>query len=399
MELKIVCKGLKGKHGKHWMVYRVKLGGASRSGLPDKESAKEIARKLLAWFAVHRRPLPWRAAYDPYAIWIAEVMLQQTQVNTMLPYYHRWMERFPDTASVTRAHSDELLKCWEGMGYYQRVRHIQQTARIVMREYGGALPDDYQELLRLPGIGRYTAGAIASLAFNREYPAVDGNVERIFARLFDLESSVKESPNRSLIWTVAKTLIPAGRARDFNQALMELGALVCVRKKPRCHECPLYLLCRAYQLETVDRRPVTTRKTIITALEAALGILIEDGRVFIQKRPNSGLMAGLWEFPGGKLRAGEAPEEALRRELMEELGIEVDGLAKVAVIKHGYTRFRVTLHCFVCKPLARNPRPQPRAAVDSRWVSVAELENYAFPAANQKLLEILGGDPALGSGA
>ena len=305
----------------------------------------EIAALLLRWFARHRRSLPWRRKHTPYETWIAEIMLQQTQVKTMLPYYQRWMQRFPGIKSVARASEDELLKHWEGLGYYARVKNIQRTAQILVRDGGGTFPEDHQALLRLPGIGAYTAGAIMSLAFNRPFAAVDGNTERVFARLFDLATPVKEKVNQGFIWSTARALIPEGQARSFNQALMELGALVCLPRNPECTQCPLETRCISRQLGTVNQRPVPGAKPGILQRTAALGVLVKGSHILIQKRPASGLMAGLWEFPGGKLEPGENPEKAVVREFQEELGLHIQPIKKIAVIKHSYTTFRITLHC------------------------------------------------------
>jgi A/G-specific adenine glycosylase len=349
----------------------------------------EIAALLLQWFARHQRSLPWRQKHTPYATWIAEIMLQQTQVKTVLPYYQRWMQRFPGVKHVARASEDELLKHWEGLGYYARVKNIRRTAQILVRDWGGKFPQDQQELLRLPGIGAYTAGAIMSLAFNRPYAAVDGNIERVFARLFDLATPVKEKANQGFIWSKAQALIPEGQARSFNQALMELGALVCLPRNPECAQCPLESFCISRQLRIVDQRPVPGAPPEILQRTAALGVLVKDGHVLVQKRPPSGLMAGLWEFPGGKLEPGESPEKAVVREFQEELGLQIQPIKKIAVIKHSYTTFRITLHCFLCLQHDENQQPTPRAAVAARWVSPQQLSQFAFPAANGKLLRIL----------
>jgi A/G-specific adenine glycosylase len=352
-----------------------------------KKSA--IAVRLLRWFASNRRSLPWREGHSAYETWISEIMLQQTQVKTMLPYYARWMRRFPDVLSIAETSEDELLKYWEGLGYYARARNICKTAQILMREFAGRFPEDHGEILALPGIGAYTAGAIMSLAYNRPFPAVDGNTERVFARLFNLQTPVKDKANQTFIWKMAREIIPEGQSRSFNQALMELGALVCLPQKPRCFQCPLARLCDSRRLGVVEQRPVAGERKKIVHRDAALGVLVKDGRIFIQKRPESGLMAGLWEFPGGKLEPGEDPMTALQREFHEELGLSIDAIKEVAVIKHSYTTFRITLYCYLCRLRDETLRPVLRAAVASRWVKPAELDRYAFPAANGRLLKIL----------
>jgi A/G-specific adenine glycosylase len=349
----------------------------------------QMSRRLLTWFDAHKRDLPWRKAYNPYEVWISEIMLQQTQVKTMLPYYRRWMERFPDIPSVAEASEGEILKHWEGLGYYSRALNIRKTARVLMHELDGAFPREHRTLLKLPGIGPYTAGAIMSLAFNEPYAVVDGNVERVFARVFDLSRPVKEKESRDFIWQTARNLIPEGRARELNQALMELGALVCLPKNPLCPHCPLTGFCESRRRGTVHLRPVPAKRKAVTAIEVAVGILVSRDRVLIQKRPPSGLMGGLWEFPGGKVREGETPDKALMRELKEELELKVTPSREIATLRHNYTSFRVTLHAFFCISDHGCRLPVLRAAEEARWVTTQELDDYAFPAANRKLIRII----------
>jgi A/G-specific adenine glycosylase len=359
-----------------------------REMIPKSKRAA-ISNQLLGWFARNKRPLPWRMDCSPYNIWISEVMLQQTRVETVIPYYLRWLQRFPDVEAVAEAPEDDILKHWEGMGYYSRAQNIQKTARILVSECAGEFPIDHQAILKLPGIGPYTAGAIMSLAFNQDYPAVDGNVERVLARVFDIKTPVKERATRALIGMLAQGLSPQGEARNFNQALMELGAVLCTPKNPLCSACPVDHFCASLRLAIVRDRPVPAKKKGTVPVEAALGILVRKGHIFIQKRGGSGLMPGLWEFPGGKIRAGESPEQALVREFSEELGIKIHPLHKIGVIKHQYTSFRVTLHCFLCRASDERQEPVLRGAVASRWVTTEEIAQFPFPAANGKLLKRL----------
>ena len=355
----------------------------------DNNKHSELRQTLLDWFGANKRDLPWRKDHSPYAIWISEIMLQQTQVKTVIPYFQRWMKRFPDVRSVAYGSEEELLKHWEGLGYYSRVRNIYRAAQVIERDFGGEFPREYRTVLGLPGIGRYTAGAIMSFAFNGNYPAVDGNVERVVARLFDLDSPIKEKKTQNFIWKTAGDLIPSGGARRFNQAIMELGAVICLPKRPQCPECPVRSLCKSYKSGTVERRPVSLPRKAPTPVEASVGVIVRNDRIFIQKRPGSGLMPHLWEFPGGKLKDGETPEEALVREIDEELGVSVRCVDKIGVIRHSYTSFRVALHAFLCE--LRDPKQEPelRSSVDCRWVTRRELDGYAFPAANRKLISML----------
>lgn len=355
----------------------------------SRQNLTRLQNHLLDWFERNQRLLPWRKTCSPYEIWISEVMLQQTQVKTILPYYQRWMQRFPDLTSVANASEEELLKHWEGLGYYSRVRNIHKTAKIILEMHGGELPNDAAAIGRLPGIGPYTTGAIMSIAFNESHAVVDGNVERVLARLFNLDKPVKSKEGRHFIWKTAKKLIPEGKARDFNQAVMELGALVCLPRTPLCHSCPLNALCRSHQLDLVEKRPVPGEKKRLTPLEVSVGLLLRGDRIFIQKRSPNGLMPHLWEFPGGKIHRGESPEAALVREFREELEVDIHLLNKIAVIRHNYTSFRVTLHAFFCELLVPHAVPRIKSAVKGLWVSRESLEHHAFPAANRKLIDRL----------
>lgn len=356
---------------------------------PDARTTRNIRRKLLEWFEHHQRDLPWRRHYRPYEVWISEVMLQQTQVNTMLPYFERWMARFPDLRSVAEAPEDTVLKHWEGLGYYSRARNIQRTARIILLERQGEFPKDYTTLRRLPGIGPYTAAAILSLAFKEDRPVVDGNVKRVFSRVFDIATVLSARESVRFMEETSRNLLPKGKAREFNQALMELGALVCTPRSPRCLECPIRRECRSRILGIVSRRPVRAQSGTPSSVEVAVGILLSHGRIFIQKRPPGGLMPLLWEFPGGKVQEGESPEAALVRELREELGVGVQILTKVGVIRHAYTSFRVVLHAFTCHLSDETPLPVLRSAIDCKWVDLGEIAHFPFPAANQKLIRML----------
>jgi len=351
-----------------------------------------LAEKILHWFADHGRDLPWRRTYTPYQIWISEVMLQQTQMERGVEYFKRWLERFPDIASLAVADEEEVLRYWEGLGYYSRARNLLKAARILRDLHGGRLPADHGALLGLPGIGPYTAGAIMSLAFNAAYPIVDANVERLFARLFDLHRPVREC--KGFIWEKAAELLPQGKARFFNQALMELGALVCKPRNPSCGLCPVVDLCRSFRLGVVDARPVLGAAKKIIPIATANGVLVREGRLFIQKRRQSGVWANLWEFPGGQLEADETPEAALVREFMEETGFQVGGLEKIRSINHTYTHYRITLHCFFVSLLDTRPEPELTAAQEYRWVQPHELGHYAFPAPHRMLIDHLLGDPA-----
>ena len=344
---------------------------------------------LLQWFAKNGRDLPWRHTYLPYHIWISEIMLQQTQMDRVVVYFNRWLDRFPDIASLAEAQEQEVLLLWEGLGYYSRAKNILRTADLLTRRHGGALPEDHAALLKLPGIGRYTAGAIMSLAFNQSHPIVDANVERVFARLFNLAAPVKEKRTQAFIWHKAAELIPNGKARFFNQALMELGALICLPRSPRCNGCPVRDHCEAFTQTMVNERPVAGKTQETIPITMASGVLLHHEKIYIQKRLADDVWPNLWEFPGGRIKEGETPEQALVREYLEETGFKIHGLEKICTIRHSFTKYRVTLHCYHCHLRDNTTEPILNAAQEYKWASPDELENFAFPAPHRRLIQRL----------
>lgn len=344
---------------------------------------------LLGWFAAHARDLPWRRTYDPYHVWVSEVMLQQTQMDRAVGYYQRWMGRFPNVRALASAKEDQVLTAWEGLGYYTRARNLLRAARFIVDHHGGELPRDHAAWLALPGVGPYTAAAVCAIAFNQPHAVVDANVGRVFARVFDLDAPVKERSVAAFIAQEALRLTPKGQARLFSQALMELGALVCLPRRPRCSSCPLHDLCEARRLDIVLERPVPAKAVTYIPIDVATGVLMAQGRIYIQKRPATGVWAGLWEFPGGTIEGQETPEQTLVREYLEETGFAVNGLRKLAVVRHGYTKYRVALHCYCCRLADDRPKPPPilTAAQEYRWVRPEELNRFAFPAGHRKLID------------
>lgn len=338
---------------------------------------EEVSRLLNNWYQQNARVLPWRGSSDPYAIWVSEIMLQQTRVETVIPYFQRWLRAFPDIPSLAAASEDMVLKIWEGLGYYARARAMHRAARQVLQEYGGQLPADFDLLLKLPGIGPYTAAAIASIAFGLDHAVVDGNVKRVLARLLPYTRPVNTPLAERELRQVALGLLPAGMAGDHNQALMELGALVCLPRNPRCAECPLQSICAAFKENRQAELPVMKEKTPLPHLIVTAGVLHQNGRVLIAKRPATGLLGGLWEFPGGKVEEGESLAAALKRELMEELGINARVENQLGTYRHAYTHFRVTLHAFHVRTSARE-QLNPRHPSEVRWVSLAELNDFAM---------------------
>ncbi|WP_419175146.1 A/G-specific adenine glycosylase [Desulfosediminicola sp.] len=353
---------------------------------------KHIAENLLDWFKNCSRPLPWRKSYNPYHVWISEIMLQQTQMERGVGYFTRWIARFPDVAAVARAEEQEIMKLWEGLGYYARARNLHATAKIVHAEFGGDIPCDTETLLTLPGIGPYTAAAISSIAGNVDIPVVDANVLRVFARLFDIEGNIKSGAVKKDIEQKAWELLPKGKARLYNQALMDLGGLICLPRNPRCNICPVAELCRARRQGTVNERPVKVAVEKKILIEMATGVLNKDGRLFIQQRLADDIWGGLWEFPGGGVEPGESPDEAVVREYREETGFKVTVCSKITTLTHFYTKYKVVLHCYGCRMISDTLQPlQLTAAQQYRWVFPEELSDFGFPAGHRKLLEYLNG--------
>ncbi|BBD07088.1 A/G-specific adenine glycosylase [Desulfovibrio ferrophilus] len=353
---------------------------------------KAFAPALLHWFKDNARPLPWRESYDPYHVWISEIMLQQTQMERGVAYFERWTRELPSPSAVAQANEDDILKLWEGLGYYNRARNLMRAAQIMVDSHDGWVPEDKATLLALPGIGPYTAAAILSIAYEQDEPLVDGNVARVLARVFDLDAPVGETATQKALWALAAELLPAGQARNFNQGLMELGALVCKPRTPVCANCPLAELCEARRLGITEHRPVPGKKVDITPLSIATGVLINKGRIFIQRRHEDDVWGGLWEFPGGGVEEGETPEQAVVREYAEETGFEVVAQNPIRIIKHGYTRFRVTLHCFFLAAVNGLGPPALTAATAHKWATLEELDDHAFPAGHRKLIDALAED-------
>lgn len=349
---------------------------------------------LITWFLAEQRALPWRQGYIPYQIWISEIMLQQTQMERATLFFDRWLQEFPDIHSLALASEDRVLKHWEGLGYYSRARNILKCARILVRDHDGVIPSDPKFLLALPGIGPYTAGAIASIAYNLPVPLVDANIGRLFARLFNI--SIPLSQAKQLLWQKAEELVPQGQARSFNQGLMELGALICTPKDPACPECPLTLFCIAHRDDLISARPIPQKGKKLITIEMATGVLThphDNGRFFIQQRLADDVWGSLWEFPGGRLKAEESPEQGVIREFFEETGLTVRVDKKITSTIHHYTRYKVILHCFLCtlEPHDSTECPDPilYAAQEYRWVSFAGLAEFAFPAGHRKLIEFM----------
>jgi A/G-specific adenine glycosylase len=353
----------------------------------------EFAERLLAWFAVNARDLPWRHNRTPYRVWVSEVMLQQTQVDTVVPYYRRFLGRFPNIETLAAASLEEVLKVWEGMGYYARARNLHQAARQLIGSNGGRLPQRFEDLQDLPGVGVYTAGAIASMAFGQGVAAVDGNARRVLSRVFGIREDVTRAATKRRLEKLATALLPLEKPGRFNEALIELGATLCTPRGPLCERCPLSELCQAYTEGEQEALPVRPPRRKVPHYDVAAAVTVrDDGAVLVAQRNIDDMLGGLWEFPGGKCEEGEALLECLTREMYEELGVEVEVGDRITVIEHAYTHFRITLHAFWCRLRGDQPRCLDCAAF--RWVAPGDLDQLPMSAVDRRIAEILVGGSA-----
>ena len=335
-------------------------------------------KELLRWYRRTRRDHPWRRNTHPYRVWVSEIMLQQTRIETVIPYYRRFLRRFPSVRALAKAGLSDVLKSWEGLGYYARARNLHRAAKIVARS---GFPGSGDEWEALPGVGSYTAAAIASITLEEPLPVVDGNVRRVVARLLG-----KPRPKPANILKFLEDAI-GRRPGDFNQGMMELGQRICTPRAPQCPKCPVRKFCRAYALKKVNRIPARTRRKKVPHHEVAVGVCRKGDRMLVARRKEDGLLGGLWEFPGGKIRTGETPERALAREFLEEVGIKIDVGEKFIVVPHAYSHFSVRLHTFHCRH--RSGRARAIECSTVRWIRPSELKRLAFPTANRKIIAAL----------
>ena len=382
-----------------------------RGAEPAPVATRRIQRALLDWFAEAQRLLPWREGYDPYQVWVSEMMLQQTQVETVKPYFVRWMARFPAVQALAAAPLEEVLKLWEGLGYYARARNLHRAAREIVARHGGEIPDDMAALRALPGIGPYSAGAIASIAFNRAVPLVDGNVARVLSRLFALREAPQSPAGKRRLWSLAESLVPAGGGRDFNQALMELGALLCRSQQPLCGLCPVRAQCLAYGEGNPENYPARKRRAERPIVRASLVIAERGAFVLLRQRPPRGLWGGLWEFPWieddvlESTGPGPASREPSLATLLAQLDLGKAGLGKpglgkpglekpepdarqIGTVQHGLTHRRYEWTCFLISVRGRG-RPRSSDADGAlRWVPAAELSGLPLGRPMHKVIEL-----------
>jgi A/G-specific adenine glycosylase len=346
----------------------------------------EIPRRLLAWYKKNKRDLPWRKTRDPYRIWVSEIMLQQTRVETVIPYYERFLKRYPDVRALARAPLDDVLKAWENLGYYTRARHLHEAARVVVNRFGGAIPCTKDQLLQLPGVGAYTAGAVLSIAFDNPCAAVDGNVIRVVARLFGIEEPVDGREMKIKIEGIAQRLVPVDEPGHYNQALMDLGSGVCTPRSADCPICPLAGVCVARAKGTQKGIPVKKKAAAVPHREAVAAVLRNDAaEILIVKRPQQGLLGGLWSFPGSALAEGDVPAAKLRKALREELGLKVVPGKELFRVEHGYSHFSITVRVFDGR--LREAIPTPMGSVEFRWAGPKDFSRLALSGLERKILK------------
>src|SRR3989344_2203951 len=348
----------------------------------DANFTQKFQTSLLSWYHKNKRDLPWRRTSDPYKIWISEVILQQTRIDQGTPYYERFVKRFPAVESLAKASLDEVLKVWEGLGYYTRARNLHKAAQEIVEKYNGKIPEDSDSVLKLPGFGPYTAAAVLSIAYNKDHALVDGNVIRVLTRLFAIRKDSKEATTKKELWKTAQELLPPGKARDYNQALMELGALVCTPTNPSCTTCPVSSLCQAYQLGIQNQLPIKSPKKEKPHYDIAVGVVEKNGKVLLIQRPEKGLLGGMWEFPGGR-REKETLARCCQREIQQKTGLTVYAEAKpLCVVEHVYSHFSITLYAYPCRVVKGETLKK-----QAKWIPIKELFKRAIHTSNLKVMD------------
>ena len=354
---------------------------------PLHEHYQDFRDALLAWFKDYQRDMPWRRTDDPYRIWVSEVMLQQTQVKKVVDYYERFIARFPDVQHLAVAPLQDVLKVWEGLGYYARARNLHKAAQIIVEELDGKIPVDYATFRKLPGVGDYSAAAVQSIAFNVPYAAVDGNIKRVLARLFLMEAPINDAKSAKLFQQRADELLDRSAPGFFNQAMMELGATVCRPQSPTCLVCPVNMFCEAFHTARHDEFPYRRETKPVPEHHLAVGVIYRDNEVLLTQRQLDGLLGGLWEFPGGRLAEGETAEAACVRHIADVVNLSVTNVRSLTRVRHAYTHFKIVVDVFQCdyragEVVLKGPR-------DAKWVEVAALQDYPLPRATHKFLEKL----------
>lgn len=352
----------------------------------SKNNNLQLRKKLLKWYNKNKRDLPWRENQDPWKVWCSEIMLQQTTVDTVIPYYKKFLKRFPTPESLARAKEDTAVKFWEGLGYYHRIRNLKKAAKVVSKE---GFPSTREGWKALPGLGPYASAAIASIVNNQAVSVVDGNVYRILSRLHNDSTAIDEGQkSHNYFEQLADKILSKKYPGDFNQAMMELGATVCKHRKPLCLLCPWQNECKGK--DNWETLPVKNKKTEVIPLRVAVGLIKrKDGKYLLDLRSKKTVMGGLWEFPGGKIEDNESAEDAIVREIKEETGLDVEIVETLPITQHAYTKFRVKLYPFLLKVISGRPKPGDSAIEKLEWFSPKEFNKLSMPAGSRKILKAL----------
>jgi A/G-specific adenine glycosylase len=362
--------------------------GRGTNGAPrPQDNSRRLRRRVLSWFDRHQRDLPWRRDRDPYRIWVSEAMLQQTQVATVLRYYERFLEAFPTLGDLARADEQKVLRIWQGLGYYRRARDLHAAARRLVREHQGEIRDDPAVFGDLPGVGRYMLGAVLSQAYDRRLPIVDANIERVLCRFFGHSEDPRRGAGRRWLWGTAQALLPTRRVGDFNQALMELGALICTSANPKCARCPLADWCVARRQGLHEKLPALAAPPRTVHVQEVAVVLRRGTRVYLVQRPDKGRWAGMWEFPRSALLPAEPHEVAAIRILRDLVGIEADLADELITVRHTVTKHRITLVCFE----ARCRKGKFRSAYyrQGRWIGLDEISEFPSATPQRRIVRAL----------
>lgn len=344
-------------------------------------------KSLLKWYGENQRTLPWRSSGKPYHVWVSEVMLQQTQVTTVIPYYDRFLKHFPTVEALAEAEQQLVLKLWEGLGYYARARNFQKAAQTIVREFGGEIPGNYDEFLSLSGVGGYIAAAVQSIAFGHPHAVVDGNVKRVLSRLFGIEAPVNDSKFLKAYQEVADVLLDRESPGDYNQAMMELGALVCRPQNPLCEECPVKNFCHAFTNQLQKELPKRKARKKTPHYDMISAVIRRGDKLLILQRPQDGLLGGLWEFPNGKMNDQETVEAACQRNIFEKTSLQVKPVSYLTTVKHAFTHFRITVKVYLCDYLEGDI--QLNGPTDYRWITLSEIVDFPFPKVDNKFIPLI----------
>ena len=355
-----------------------------KDGLIHQILKTRIQTQLLRWFAKRARDLPWRRTRDPYAIWVSEVMLQQTQVATVIPYFRRFLRLFPTVRRLAHANLSEVLMAWEGLGYYSRARNLHRAARVVLDQFRGKIPESLQDLLNLPGIGRSTAGAILSIAYNQDVPILDGNVKRVLSRLFAVAGDPSKGRIQEHLWHLSESLLPKKQANPFNQALMDLGATVCTPKESLCNLCPVRSFCKAQVLGNPGKYPGRAKRKKVPHVEGVSAAIVRDGKVLLHQRPPRGFSGGLWEFPNWKIARQENLKVDLKKWIKNETHLKVTVGDRIGTFEQTYSHFKLTLHVYHCQTL--------EGEASGRWVRIRDLSRFPMSRIHRRIASALSED-------